>query len=105
MVTKDFGLSNQSDLDLNPMALVPELGLNVVKMPHHTKNEVSMSRHSKVLPRTHTHTHPHAHIQYENITFPHTRAVTMYVTPTFTILPSEQQCSHLHNSVDAVKDC
>ena len=36
-----------------------------------------MSRHSKVIAQTdkQTHTHTHTHTQYENITFPHTRAV------------------------------
>ena len=31
------------------MTLVLKLGLDMVKMYHHTKNAVSMSRHSKVL--------------------------------------------------------
>ena len=63
------------------MTLTLKLDLDMVKMYHHTKNEVSMSRHSKVIAWTdrqtdrHTHTHTHTHTQYENITFPHTRAV------------------------------
>ena len=66
-----------SDLDLHPMTLVLELDLDMVKMSYHTKNEVSVSRHSKVIActDTHTHTHTHTHRQYENITFPRTRAV------------------------------
>ena len=38
-----------------------------------------MSKHSKVIARTDTQTdrHTHTQTQYENITFPHTRAVTM----------------------------
>ena len=59
----------------------------MVKMSYHTKNEVSMSRHSKVIACTDTHRHRHTHThtdadthtdthrEYENITFPHTRAV------------------------------
>ena len=41
----------QSDLglDLDQMTLTLKLDLNMVEMYHHTKNEVSMSRHSKVI--------------------------------------------------------
>ena len=42
-------------------------------MYHHTKYEVSMSRHSKVIGQTDRQTDTHT--RYENITFPHTRAV------------------------------
>ena len=38
-----------SDLDLYLMTLVLKPNLDIVKMYHHTKNEVSMSRHSKVI--------------------------------------------------------
>ena len=38
-----------SDLDLNPMTVVLKLGLDMVEMYHHTKNEVSMLRHSQVI--------------------------------------------------------
>ena len=41
----------QNDLELDPMTLVLKLDLDMVKMYHHTKNEVSMLRHSK---NTHT---------------------------------------------------
>ena len=34
-----------------------------------------MSRHSKVIAQTDKQTHTHTHTQYENITFPHMRAV------------------------------
>ena len=34
------------------MTLILKLDLDVVKMYHHTKNEVFMSRHSKVIART-----------------------------------------------------
>ena len=37
------------DLDLEPMTLGLKLNLDIVKMYHHVKNEVSMSRHSKVI--------------------------------------------------------
>ena len=65
------------------MTLVLKHDLDMVKMHYHTKNEVFMSRHSKVIAQTHTYTHTHTHRwtdrhthrQYENITFPHTRAV------------------------------
>ena len=63
----------RSDLDL--MTLVLKLDLDMVKY-HHTKNEVSMLRHSKVIACTDTQTDTHT--QYENITFPHTRAVKIY---------------------------
>ena len=60
------------------MTLVLKLNLDMVKKFHHTKNEVSMSRHSKVIAQmdrqADRHTHA-AHRQYGNITFPHTRAV------------------------------
>ena len=46
----------QSDFDLHLMTLVLELDLDIVKMSHHTKNEVSMSRHSKVIACTDRHT-------------------------------------------------
>ena len=35
------------DLDLDPMTLILKLDLNIVKMYHHTKNEVSRSTCSK----------------------------------------------------------
>ena len=37
------------DLDLDPMTLILKLDLDMVKMYLHTKNEVSMLRHSKVI--------------------------------------------------------
>ena len=43
--------------DLDPMILTHKLDLDIVKMPHHTKKKVSMTRHSKVIARTNTHTH------------------------------------------------
>ena len=61
------------------MTLILKLDLDMVMMYHHTKNEVSMSGHSKVIAQTDTQTdrHTHTHRQYENITFLHTRAVNM----------------------------
>ena len=68
-----------SDLDFDPMTLVLKLDLDMVKMYHHRRNEVSMSRYSKVnSPSGQRHTHR----QYENITFPHTRAVITPPPPT-----------------------
>ena len=56
------------------MTLILNLDLDIVKMYHHTKNEVSMSTTSKVIARTDrqtdtdTHTLTHTHTHYENIT-------------------------------------
>ena len=58
------------------MTLILKLDLDGVKMYHHTKNEVSMSRHLEV--NRHIDRHTHTHRKYENITFPHTRAVMLY---------------------------
>ena len=69
------------------MTLILKLDLDMVKIYHHTKNEVSMSRHSKVIAQTDTQTdtltdrQTHTHRQYENIAFPHTRAVKKPETP------------------------
>ena len=52
------------------MTLILKLDLDMVKMSHHTKNEVSMSRHSKGIAQTDTDR------QYENITIPRMWAVT-----------------------------
>ena len=57
---------DQSDLGLDLMTLILKLDLDMAKMSHHTKNEVSMSRHSKVTAQTHTHTHTHTHRQTQN---------------------------------------
>ena len=38
------------------MTLILKFDLDMVKMYHHTKNEVSMSRHSKVISQTDTQT-------------------------------------------------
>ena len=74
---------DKCDFDLDPMSLVLKLDLDMVKMYNHTKNEVFMLRHSNVIAQTdrqtNTQTHRKTHTptdrQYENITFPHTRAV------------------------------
>ena len=50
------------------MTLILKLDLDIVKMYHHTKNEVSMSTGSKVIARTEQHTHRHTRRHYENIT-------------------------------------
>ena len=47
----------------------------MVKMYHHAKNEVAMSRYSKVIAQMDTQTHRQTDKQYENITYLHTRAV------------------------------
>ena len=56
-----------NDLGLDPMTSVLKGPPDMVKMYQHTKSEVSMLRHSKVIPKQ---THRH-----ETITFPHTRVV------------------------------
>ena len=43
-----------SGLDLDPMTLVIKPDLDMVKMDQHTKNKVSMSRHSEVIAETDT---------------------------------------------------
>ena len=61
------------------MTLILNLDLDRIKMSCHTKNEVSMSTRSKVIAQRDTQTDKQTHTQrqYENITFPHTRAVIM----------------------------
>ena len=49
-------INYKSDLDLDPMTLVLKHDLDIIKMYHHTKNEVSMSRHLKVIARMDRHT-------------------------------------------------
>ena len=71
------------------MTLILKLNLDLfgvlVKMYHHTKNEVSMLRHSKVIARADRQTDRQTDTQYENITFPHTRVVIMIIKiPTYT---------------------
>ena len=59
---KNMGSNSQndqiykSDLNLGPMTLVLKPDLDMVKMSHHTKNEVSVSRYSKVIACTDTQT-------------------------------------------------
>ena len=48
----------KGELDLDPITLVLKLDLDMVKMYNQTKNEVSMSRHSKVLAQTDSQTEP-----------------------------------------------
>ena len=55
------------------MTLVLKLDLDIVKMYHHTKNEVSMSTHSKVITWTDRQTDTDTHD--ETILLPHTREV------------------------------
>ena len=50
------------------MTLILKLDLDMVKMYHHTKNEVSMLTGSQVIARTDTHTQTHTHRNDENIT-------------------------------------
>ena len=55
-------------LTLTPITLILKLDLDMVKMYHHTKNEVSMSTGSKVITQTDTDRHTHTHRHDENIT-------------------------------------
>ena len=66
------------DLELDPMTLILKLDPDIMKMYCHTKNEVSRSRHSKVIAQTDRQTDEQMDTQTdmtENITFPHTRPV------------------------------
>ena len=54
------------------MTLVLKLDLNMVKIYHHTKNEVSMSTYSKVVARTDRQTHTHTDIHTDRQTHTHT---------------------------------
>ena len=77
----------QSDLDHDSMTLILKLDLDIVKMSHHTKNEASMIRHSKVIAQTDRQTDRqtprHAdrltHRQYESFTFLYTQVVTTLI--------------------------
>ena len=71
------------------MTLILKLDLDIVKMYHHTKNEVSMSTASKVIAQTDTHTqidtqtdrHTHTHTDtMKTLPLPHTREVNMMNT-------------------------
>ena len=61
---------------LDPMILILEPDLDIVKMYHHTKSEVSLSTGSKVIAQTDTHTHAHIHTHTtKTLPLPHTREV------------------------------
>ena len=62
------------DLDLDPVTLILKLNLDIVKMYHHTKNEVSMSIASKVITWTDTQTDRHTNTT-KTLPLPHTREV------------------------------
>ena len=53
--TVKISIFYQSDLDLYPMTLVVKLDLDIVNILYHTKNEVSISKHSKVIAQTDRH--------------------------------------------------
>ena len=59
------------------MTLILKPDLDMVKMYHYTKNEVFMSRHSKVIAQTdgQTHRQTQTYRQYENIIFLRMRVV------------------------------
>ena len=60
------------------MTLILKFDLDIVKMYHHTKNEVSMSTHSKVIARTDTPTDTHTQTHTDmtkTLPLPHTREV------------------------------
>ena len=62
------------------MTLILKLDLDIIKMYHHTKNEVSTSIPSKVIAQTDTQTHSQTDRQTNTHTYtlllPHTREVT-----------------------------
>ena len=58
------------------MTLILKLNLDMVKMYHHTKNEVSMSTGSKVIVQTDTHTHTHTHTDRQTDRQTHTHTHT-----------------------------
>ena len=55
------------------MTLILKLDPDIVKMYHHTKNEVSMSTASKVISQTDRQTHTHT---MKTLPLPHMREVT-----------------------------
>ena len=61
-------LRDDLDLDLDPMILILKFDLDMVKMYHHTKNEVSMCTPPKVIAQTDT----QAHRQTDRLTHTHT---------------------------------
>ena len=64
------------------MTLILKLDLDMVKMYHHIKNEVSMLNASKVIARTDTQTDTHTQRQIDTtktLPLPHTREVTMFI--------------------------
>ena len=64
------------DTGIEPMAFVLELDLDMVKMYHHTKNEVSVPTATKVITHTHTHTthttHTHTTHTTKTLSLQHT---------------------------------
>ena len=64
------------------MTLILKFDLDIVKMYHHTKNEVSMSSGSKVIAQTDTQTHRHTDKHTDmtkTLPLPHTREVTIQI--------------------------
>ena len=68
------------------MTLILKFDLDMVKMYHNTKNEVSMSTGSKVIAQIHTHTHTHTHTHIDRHTdmtktlpLPHTQEITTII--------------------------
>ena len=58
------------------MTLIPKFDLDMVMMYLHTKNEVSMSKGSKVIGWTDRNTHTDRHTDMtKNITYPHKQVV------------------------------
>ena len=55
-----------------PMPLILKLDLDMIKMSHHTKNEISMLRHSKVIARTDRQTHTYRDTQTHSQKHKHT---------------------------------
>ena len=72
----------RDDLDLDPMTLILKLDLDMVKMYHHTKNEVSMSTPSKVIAQTDRQTHTHTHTT-KTLPLPHTREANIHESQSY----------------------
>ena len=72
------------------MTLILKLDLDMVKMYHHTKNEVSMSRHSKATAQTDIQTDTYTE-SMKTLPSRHTQAVNMHKSKTIYVNCTEIQ--------------
>ena len=91
------------DLDLNPMTLKLKHDLDIVKMYHHTKNEVSMLTSSKVIAQTdrQTDTHTHTHMTKTKPP-PHTWEVNIPFSINFDV-SKQQQRYHMKSTPKRIR--